>query len=278
MRVDDEPLDLTDEMIEQDAAPNDEEYGDEERSDGEEDTDETIITFADEVDADVSENAVIRSLRQQLKNERSRRLQGATALNNHPDPEPDIPARPKSVEDFDWDVERFNSALDAHLAGKDEHSAWKAREEKRLSERTAHEAERGQKFEQQRKALGVRDYEARAALVRDRLSEEQLFHLIDKSDNPAQIIYALGRSESRLDALASEQDIGAFIFKLGQNSKDIKVTKKTAPTPESRVRGASAPMAIGGDKQLEKLEKDAAKTGDRTKLIQYRQSLKNRAA
>jgi len=267
--ADNEPLDLTDEMIEDvDAEPV------EGGVDGEEDQqeEETVISFADEGDEEAENIPLVKRLRNELR-ERDRKIKQmrrGPAPSNDADPEPQVPDRPRSVADFDYDEDRFNEALDDHLAKKDEHAAWKARDEKRKSQRSEQEAEQGRQIEQQRKALGVGDYEVKAGLVRDRLSDAQMAILINGADNPAQMIYALGRSESRLDMLSGEENLAKFAVMLGKMEKDIKVTKRNAPAPESRVRGASASIAVGSDKQLERLEKDAERTGDRSKLIAYK--------
>jgi hypothetical protein len=275
MRVDDEPLDLTEEMIE--AAPGFDDETDTPQGEAE----EVVITFADEGDDETEATPLVKKLREQIR-DRDRKLsqmRRAPAPANDADPEPTIPDRPRTLADFDYDEDRFSQAMDAHVEGKERHVEWRQREEKRKGERGAQEAEQARQIEQQRKALGVGDYDVKAGLVRERLTDAQMAILINGADNPAQMIYALGRSESRLDMLCGEDNLAKFAVMLGRMEKDIKVTKKSAPTPESRVRGATASVAIGGsDKQLERLEKEAERTGDRSKLIQYRQTLKNRAA
>jgi len=267
MRADEaEPLELTEEIIDQ--APEFE--GDEQHT---EDHDETVIAFADEGDEETEATPLVKQLRQQIR-DRDRKLsqmRRSPSPVNDADPEPKVPDRPRSVADFDYDEERFNAALDEHLAKKDEHTSWKARDEKRKNQRSEQEAEQARQIEQQRKALGVPDYDTKASSVRERLSDAQMSILISGIDNPAQMIYALGRSESRLDMLAGEDNLAKFAVMLGKMEKDIKVTKKTAPAPESRVRGANGSIAVSGsDKKLEQLEKEAARTGDRSKLIAYR--------
>jgi hypothetical protein len=51
------------------------------------------------------------------------------------------------------------------------------------------------------------------------------------------------------------------------------VKKRKAPAPD-RAQSGSGAMPIDSDKQLEKLEAEAEKTGDRTKLIAYKKKLK----
>jgi len=53
------------------------------------------------------------------------------------------------------------------------------------------------------------------------------------------------------------------------------VKKRKAPAPDKPLSGAGR-MPGGPDKQLEKLEADAERTGDRTAVIAYRKKLKER--
>jgi hypothetical protein len=53
------------------------------------------------------------------------------------------------------------------------------------------------------------------------------------------------------------------------------VTTRKAPAPDRPLRG-SATMPGSADKELEKLEKKAAATGERTALIAYKKQLRDR--
>jgi len=283
MRDEAEPLELVDEVIDHNELGDqdgdqgvdqneDEQHGDEE---------ESFVGFAEEPEGDEEETPLIKRLREQNR-EQARKLRqlsrSPSPSANDDDPEPTIPPR-KRIEDFDYDGDAFNAYDDQRADAVDAHTAWKLREDQRKSARSSQEAEQARQLEQQVKALKVSDYKDRAALVRDRLTDQQMAILVSGADNPAQVIYALGRSETRLDALASEDNLARFAVTLGKMEKEIKVTKRKAPAPESRVRGASAaPSASGSDKQLERLEAEAARTGNRSKLIAYKAGQRNRAA
>lgn len=250
--------------------------------DGDGEDEQPFVGFADDGDEEADDDTpLVKKLRQQLR-EKSRELAkrskpDAAPANN--DPEPEVPERPRSVADFDYDEDRFNEAIDAHLAAKDEHTAWKSRQAERQQAQQREAEEQGRTLEQQRKALGVSDYEQQSAKVKDALSEHQLAVLVQAADNPARLIYALGRSDTRLDALSGQANLAKFAALIGTMEKEIKVGKKQPPAPESRVRGATASVSIGSsDKKLAALEAKAAKTGDRSELIKYKAAQKQRAA
>lgn len=241
---------------------------------------EVVIAFADEGEETdpAQDTPLVKKLREQLR-ELQKKAHRADPASSAADPEPTIPQRPRSVADYEYDEDRFNAAFDEYEAAKEKHAAWQARENERKAAHQRIQDEQAKRIEQQRNGLGVADYEARAALVKERLNEQQLAVLIEGADNPARIIYALGRSETRLDELASMTSLAKFAARLGQMEKEIRVTKRTPPPPESRVTGGNASVAIGGtDKELERLEREADRTGDRTRVIAYKRQLKQQKA
>lgn len=271
--IDTEELILTDEVEVQDVEA--EVEGDEE---GEDDP-EVVIGFADDAEAEADDTPLVKRLRDQLREAQRQAKRAYREPANDADPEPQVPARPRSTADFDYDEDRFNAALDDYEAKKDEHAEWKLRQTQREASRRAVQDEQARKIEQQKSALGVSDYDARSSVVKDALTEGQLAVLINGADNPAQVIYALGRSQSRLDMLSGEQNLARFAVMLGKMEKDIKVSKRTAPSPDSPVRGATGSLAATGtDKKLAALEKEAERTGDRSKIAAYRRQLRKTAA
>lgn len=240
---------------------------------------ETVIAFADEGEEidPAQDTPLVKKLREQLR-EAQKKAHRASPSADASDPEPVIPAEP-NADSLGWDIDKLEAANKEYLKACREHAAWEVREAERKAAHERIQNEQAKRIEQQRNGLGVSDYEARAALVKERLTEQQLAVLIEGADNPARIIYALGRSETRLDELAGMASLAKFAARLGQMEKEIRVTKRSPPAPESRVSGGNASVAIGGtDKELERLEREADRTGDRTKIIQYKRQLKQRAA
>lgn len=236
---------------------------------------ESLIGFAGEEDDDAEETPVIKRLREQNR-ELAKKLRQRAAPQNDDDPEPVVPKKP-TLEDCDYDPDRFEAAVDSYDKAKDDHRDWQRREEGRKADQNRQQDERTRKIEQQKAALGVRDFDARVNEVRDRLTDAQLAILIEGADNPAQLLYALGRSPTRLEMLASEDNMAKYAVMIGRMEKDIKVSKKAPPPPESgRVRGATASVSMG-DKELERLEKEAERTRDRSKIIAYNRSKRQAA-
>lgn len=245
---------------------------------GEGGTEETVIGFSDDEDGEAEETPLIKRLREQNR-ELSRRLHQKAKAPEENDPEPVVPPKP-SMEEFGYDVDTYEQASDAYVAAKEAHAEWRARESSRIARREQQQGEQARQIEQQRRALGVTDYDERASVVHDRLSENQIAILMNAANDPARVIYALGRSSGRLDMLAGEDNLAKFAAMVGALEKDIKVSKRKAPAPETKVRGATAQFSTSADaKRLEKLEKDfeAGKITDRTEIRKLRAQI-NKAA
>lgn len=252
-----------------------------ELTEGDEGDDEPpVIGFADDAaEEEADETPLVKRLRDQNR-ELSRKLAKAhrPATANDDDPEPAIPAR-KKIEDFDYDGDKFDRHNDEREAAILAHAEWKARESQRDAKRRESDESLSRTVEQQRKALGVTDYEQQSEKVKNALSDTQLAILVNGVENPARMIYALGRSSIRLDQLSSEDNPVKFAVMLGKLEKEIRVTKRTPPPAETKVRGATASTAIGGtDRELQRLEAEADRTGDRSKVIAYNRAKRQQAA
>lgn len=249
--------------------------------DGAQDGAETVIAFADEAEEGVDDTPLVKRLRDQLRTTQRENSQlRRTPATNDADPEPVIPTLKRSDDpEFDWDPDKHAQYIERRDAAVTAHAEWKTRQSDRDGARKRVQDEQTRQVEQQKTALGVGDYDAKAAIVRERLSDQQLAVLLNGADNPARLIYALGRSETRLDMLAGEGNLAKFAAKVGKMEDLIKVTKRTAPPPESVVRGATASTAVSNvDKHLAALEKEADRSGDRSKVIAYNRERRQKAA
>lgn len=237
---------------------------------------QTVIGFADDEDEEAEETPLIKKLREQVRT-LSRKVGQARPVEDN-DPEPSVSDEPGPLSDFEYDEDAQRAAWAKHKSDLQKHGEWLAREATRKESRDRSKSEQARQIDQQKRALGVPDYDDRAAVVQDRLSDAQVAIIINGADNPAQVIYALGRSQARLDMLAGEDNLAKFAVMLGKLEKDIKVSKRKPPAPESHVRGATASTAVtNDDKYLAKLEAEAEKTGDRSKIAAYRRERRKAA-
>lgn len=181
---------------------------------------------------------------------------------------PELPAKPKLAE-YDYDEEKFEQARDAWDAKKREHDSWEA------NQRQAHEAQQKaaqavhENYATSKKALKVKDYQDAEDEAVAALDVVQQGILLKGAANPALIVYALGKNPKKLAELASIKDPVKFAVAVGKLETEVKVTKRTStkPAPETTVRGNSSTPASKAT--LERLQAEADKTGDRSKVAAY---------
>lgn len=214
----------------------------------------------------------VRELRE-LKAEKAAREAQTTQQKQE-----ELGPRPKLGDaDIDYDEDKFSTALDAWHERK---SKIDARERDARAQQDRAQAEWKGKVEAHQKAaaaLKVSDYEEAEDVVRNTFSEVQQSILIEAADNSALLAYVIGQRPAKAKELATITNPIKFAVALAKLETQVKTTpKKTAPPPETRVRG-SAPVSGVVDSKLAKLEADADRSGDRSKVVAYKRELKQRA-
>ena len=178
-------------------------------------------------------------------------------------------AKPK-LEDYDYDSDKFEQALDAWHERKRqvadvEAKAKAAQEEQAKAWQTKLEAYGKAKAE-----LKVRDYDDAEEIAQQTLSDVQQGVIIQGADNPALVVYALGKNPKKAKELSSIADPVKFAFAVAKLEKELKVMpRKSAPAPE-RVVQTTGPKSGAVDSTLERLRAEAEKTGDYNKVMQYK--------
>lgn len=244
------------------------------------DAEEVVVTIGDEEPPapEEDENGApdwVRELRKlnREKDKRIRELEAKVTATAAPEKAVAVGEEP-TLEGCDYDTERF----------KTEFKAWTERtreaEQQEAKKRDAAETEKKSwqgKLDAYGKAkteLKVKDFEDAEAVVTENLSITQQGVILHGADNPALLIYALGRDSKRAKELAAITDPVKFAFAVAKLETQLKVTpRKSAPVPDKTVRG-SAPVTGTVDKKLQELEAKAEKTGDRSEIVRYKRALK----
>ena len=132
-----------------------------------------------------------------------------------------------------------------------------------------------QSYEDKKKSLKVRDYEDSEAIVQDTLNEIQQGIILQGAENPAIVVYALGKDESRAKKLAAITDPIKFAFEVAKLETQMKVTRRRPSVePEKIVTGTEKVSGSAHDKQLAKLRAKANETGDMTPVLEYKRKYK----
>lgn len=262
-------LDLEDELEDQGETPEDD---DQQGADEGDDADETLIGFEDEDPIQAEpENSVVRRLRDQLETEKKLRKEAQAKI-----PKVEVGNKPDLWEDCEGDPDKFEAALNAYNARKAAAEAEAARAT------TTNEGARQEyntelaEYAQQRTKIARPDFDVAETVVTTKLNEVQQSVLVMASKNKAALIYALGKSPERLDALASIENPIKLAVAINEMERSLKVqARRKAPDPEPRMRGGTPAGGIG--KTAEQLEKQADKTGDSSALIKHRYEQKQAA-
>lgn len=271
----DDTLELTEEL--KPSPDDDQDDGADDTGDDQDDGEgPALVTFGDEDPDDLGQvdNSAIRRMREQLrdKERRIRELEQSSA------PKP-VEVGPKPGL-WDDDIAGDEELYDKRLL------AWKAREDAagRQQETQAEESRKLNEawqqdlsaFEQKKGRLQFEDRDDAISTATASFDLVQQAVIVKAAADPALLLYALSKSEAKRDELAKIHDPIKMAAAVARMEGAVKVTKgRKAPEPDKPQRGSSA-MPGGSDKQLEKLEKEAARTSDRTKLIAYKTKLSER--
>lgn len=277
-RADDDVLDLKDDdqLEEQDTNSDDEDQDEDGEQAGDEDddedgdpSDEEVPGFGDEAaPASEGDNSVIRDMRQKLR-EKERRI---AELERSQQPKAIEVGEKPTLESCEYDEERFETELDAWKSRKAKAEQQEAQVKERTERERAAWTERAKAYERDKQRVNVSDYDKAESEVFTTLADETQA-LIMLTEKPAALIYALSRNPAKLEEL-SKLDLARAAMLIGKLEDKLTMTKRTSVTPDRAVKG-NAQRGGKADKELERLEKEADRTGDRTKLIAYRRKAKS---
>jgi hypothetical protein len=246
-----------------------------EAEDGAGESDEVVVSIGEEAPPAEEEQRApewVRELRKANREKERRireleaRLQTTTQTENKP-----VALGPKpKLEEFDYDADRFEQALDTWHERKRQHDL--QTEMVRQAELQQHQAWQAKldSYSKAKAELRVRDYEDAEALAQEVFNVTQQGVILQGAENPALVIYALGKNPKKAAELAKNTDPVKFAFAVAKLEKELKVTnRRAAPAPERIVQGTGR-VAGAVDSTLERLRAEAEKTGNYTKVLQYK--------
>jgi hypothetical protein len=233
----------------------------------------------DEEDEIAKAPSWVKQLRAENKEKvkKIRELEAKLSASQAPAPvaaRPVLPKKPK-LEDVDFDEEKFEASLIEWTDVKRKHD--KAEAEARLEAEAAAKEAQGKlaAYKAASAALKVDDFAGAEDVVIKALSIEQQNILLAGTDNPHLVVYALGTSPEKAKELASIKDPARFAVAVGKLEAQIKVAKRSSSLPPPERKPGSSGHVATVDQKLERLEEEADRTGDRTKVAAYRRELKD---
>jgi hypothetical protein len=200
-----------------------------------------------------------KELEQRLAQVEQRNTQAVAPLGQKP-----------TLEKADYDTDRYEKDLTAWYEKKRQHDE---REAAVKSEHQAVQKEWERKLESYQGAkagLKVRDFEFAEDVVQDNLSVMQQGMIVQGADNPALVVYALGKNPKKAKEIASITDPVKFAFAVAKLETQLKVSnRKAQSSPERKISGTARPSGAV-DSTLDRLRSEAEKTGDYSKVFQYK--------
>jgi hypothetical protein len=177
--------------------------------------------------------------------------------------------KPK-LEDFDYDADQFETALANWFERKRQSDEANARQEAEVMTQQKAWQAKLEGYGKAKAELRVKDFEDAEAVAQELFNVTQQGVMLQGADNPALVVYALGKNPKKAKELADIKDPVKFAFAVAKLEKELKVTnRKAAPPPEKIVSGTGR-VSGAVDSTLERLREEAAKTGNYTKVTQYR--------
>ena len=248
----------------------------EDEDDGEDDVVVSIGEESPPQEEEVRAPAWVRELRKSNR-EKERKIRELEAQINTAATEnkPVALGKKPSLEDCDYDSEEYENKLSAWYDDKRIHDASEA---EAVAQRDAEsKAWQGKlnSYAKARASLKVHDYEDAEAVALEAFSITQQGIVIQGSDNPALIIYALGKNAVRAKELASITDPVKFAFAVAKLETQLKVrNRKAAALPERTISSGGGRISGSVDSHLDRLRDKALKTGNLSEVMAYKRSKK----
>ena len=245
---------------------------DAEAPDSGDDDGELIVSIGEEAPPQPEETAApawVRDLRRHNR-ELTKRLKELEAKEKLQPVQTALPPKP-TLESCDYDADEFERQLDGWKDAK--RNADDAEAAARKQQEQAEQAwqSRLSTYTERKQALPADDVDDAEQQVRELFGDMRWAILVDGADDPAMLVYALGKYPERAKELAKIESLAQFTFKAAKLESELKVTKrKPTVAPEKTMTGTAPVGVAGADAALERLRADAERTGDYSKVIAYR--------
>jgi hypothetical protein len=245
----------------------------------EDDEDEVVISIGEESppqDEEVRAPAWVRELRKSNR-EKERKIRELEAKLNTTATEtkPVALVSKPTLESCDYDSDEYEQKLAEWYEHKREYDAAEANVAAQRDAESKAWQDKLDSYAKARASLKVRDYDEAEATALDTFDVTQQGIVLQGSDNPALLIYAIGKSAKRAKELAAITDPVKFAFAVAKLETQLKVTNRRAATAPERTITTSGGRVSGSiDSQLERLRAEALKTGDLSKVMEYKRRKK----
>lgn len=218
----------------------------------------------------------VKELRKKHKELTRRNRELEEQLKSHAPAAKPVLGKKPTLEECDYDTVRYESELVGWYETKR-----KVDEEAQKAESAAKKQQEEwngklQSYATRKTELQASDFEESESLVQELFSVTQQGMILQGCDNPAHVVYELGKNLKKASELSAITDPVKYAFAIAKyeiNLKGAATMKNKAPPPEKRV-SSSGSLSSAVDSTLDRLRAEAEKTGDYTKVMQYKNAKK----
>lgn len=240
--------------------------------------DSIVVTIGDEKPPEEEHEKApewVRDLRKSHK-ELQRKVKEYEAERQRATAAPQAPVVGKkpTLEDHDYDAEAFEVALESWHEQKRAVQDFEQKQKSAQEQAQKEWNERLAKYGQAKQASRIANYDELESAVQEQLSPTQQGIIINLVSDPVKMIAGIGGNKAQLDKFAKISDPAVFIYELGKLETQLKAQPRKAPPPERTVAGSGGVSGGAIGDQLARLQAEAEKTGDYSKVFQYKNQKK----
>jgi desulfoferrodoxin (superoxide reductase-like protein) len=247
----------------------------EELQDDESESNDVIVSIGEDAPPPEEQTHAPEWVRELRKTNRelqrqNRELQGKLQNTAQTEIKPVVLGKKPSLEDHDYDAEKFEEALTTWFERKRKTEDANAMQEAEVMNQQKAWKAKLDGYGKAKAELRVKDFEDAEAVAQELFNITQQGVVLQGADNPALVIYALGKNPKKAKELSEIKDPVKFAFAVAKLEKELKVTNRKAAPPPERVVSGTGRSSGAVDSTLERLRADAERTGNMTKIIQYK--------
>jgi hypothetical protein len=274
-----EEQDVEEELEIEDAAIDEDEGEPEDKAESE-DSDEIVVSIDGEEPPPQEQAAPewVRELRREHRELKKRNRELESRVNQSTETNPVVNLGPKpNLEALDYDTEKYEQSLAdwyerKKLVDEQQSQVRRAEEEQKQAWNAKLEG-----YVEAKTKLKVRDYDDAEEVAQQMFNVVQQGVVIQGAENPALVIYALGKNPKKAKELAAIDDPVKFAFAVAKLESNLKIGNRKAATQPERTVSATAPSSGAVDSTLERLREEAARTGNMDKVMAYKRAQKRAA-
>ena len=248
--------------------------------DSEEESEDIVVSIGEEPPPPEPEAAPewVRELRKSHRElqKRNRELEAQVHQTTETNPVVTLGAKP-SLENHDYDTDKYEASLADWYERKrsvDDQQAQARQAEQQQADAWQQQL---QGYADAKSKLKVKDYDDAEEVAQQTFNVVQQGVMIQGAEDPALVIYALGKNPKKAKELAKIDDPVKFAFAVAKLESQLKISNRKAATrPEGKV-SATAPLKGAVDSTLERLREEASKTGNMDKVMAYKRAQKQAA-